>query len=97
MGYEASLADIDYTIKNFEDRGIKLQFSGYQATLLTFARLFVDLMLSHRQKPFLPAQINNSIEKLGKQFKNANVDVSTRCENNRLLHLLPNHFHASLI
>ena len=55
MGYEASLADIDYTIKNFEDRGIKLQFSGYQATLITFAELFLDLMLAHRQKPFLAA------------------------------------------
>jgi len=48
MGYEAYLADIEYNIKNFEDRGIKLQFSGYQATLITFAKLFVDLMLLHR-------------------------------------------------
>jgi len=38
-----------------------------------------------------------SIDKLYKQYKNANIDVYDRCSNNRLLHLIPHKFHATLI
>ena len=38
-----------------------------------------------------------TIEKLYKQYKNTNIDVYDRCSNNRLLHLIPHKFHASLI
>lgn len=52
MGYEAELADISYKVKNFEDRGLKLHFSGYEATLLEFAKLFLETMLKHSKHPF---------------------------------------------
>jgi len=36
-------------------------------------------------------------EKLYKQYKNANVDVYGRCNNNRLLHLVPHKHHSTLV
>lgn len=45
-GYEANLADVAYSLKNYEDCGIKLKFTGYQATLIPFANLFIQFLLS---------------------------------------------------
>ncbi len=46
---------------------------------------------------FDPQLVQISIEKLYKQYKNANIDVEDRCYNNRLLHLIPHKFHDSLV
>lgn len=46
-GYEASLADLNYDCKNFEDRGLSLKFSGYSNTLIKFAETFITTMLTH--------------------------------------------------
>jgi len=46
-GYEAVLADVSYSIKNCEDRGIALKFSGYSDKLFTFVNVFVDILLEH--------------------------------------------------
>jgi len=40
-GYDAQLADIIYDIKNFEDRGLSLKFTGYSSTIIKFAEMFI--------------------------------------------------------
>ncbi len=96
-GYEASLADITYDVKNFEDRGVVIKFQGYSSTLPSFVRLFVDTMHKHSKTPFSDSIVKVATEKLFKQYKNANVDVYGRCNNNRLLHLVPHKHHSNLV
>lgn len=52
---------------------------------------------SQTQEEFTKSIVQVATEKLYKQYKNANVDVYTRCNNNRLLHLIPHKFNSVLV
>lgn len=96
IGYEANLASIEYSAKGFEDQGLQLRFEGYSDKLFVFATKFLEIMKKcAREGGFPLAQVKNSYEVRYKRYKNANVDVETRCNNNRLLFLQPGTFHAS--
>ena len=41
-----------------------------------------------------PSLLTSALEKNYKKFKNHNIDVERRCNNNRLLYLLPNRHHS---
>lgn len=47
IGYEASLADIDFDIKSFEDRGLLIKLNGYQDTLINFANQLLTITNEH--------------------------------------------------
>lgn len=98
-GYEANLADISYDCKNFEDRGLQLKFTGYSSTLIKFAQTFIERMISlcKGTSKFDPRLVLLTTEKLYKQYKNANIDVYGRANNNRLISLIPHKFHATLV
>lgn len=98
-GYEANLADITYDCKNFEDRGIALKFSGYSSTLPIFAEAFLTKMKQYAYGglKFDSQLVEISTEKLHKDYKNSNIDVYDRANSNRLQHLLPHKFHATLV
>lgn len=44
IGYEAVLSDIAYSIKSFENLGFKLKFTGYNDKLITFTKIFLEIM-----------------------------------------------------
>ena len=75
IGYEAVLSDTSYSIKSFENLGFKLKFTGYNANLLIFVKLFLNLMYNTILNGFDPITINLAIEKSLKQYKNLNVEV----------------------
>ena len=60
-------------------------------------QLFVETMQKHSKTAFSQNLVKVATEKLHKQYKNANVDVYSRCTNNRLLHLIPHKFHSTLV
>ena len=62
--------------------------------MLDFAAIFLDLTIQCAES-IEPALISNAIEKNHKKFKNFNVDVEMRCNNNRLLYLMPDSFHST--
>jgi len=66
FGYEASLADIIYDVKNYEDRGLMIKFSGYSNTLSTFVELFINTMYKHTEEPFKQNIVKVATEKLQK-------------------------------
>lgn len=75
--------------------GLVLSLEGYSDKLLDFAKTFVDLTLSCADENGIDAALlTNSLEKQHKKYKNANVDVDMRCNNNRLLYLMPDWHHA---
>jgi hypothetical protein len=74
-----------------------IKFQGYSSTLPNFVKLFVATMHKHSETPFSESIVKVATEKLYKQYKNANVDVYGRCNNNRLLHLIPHKFHSTLV
>ena len=41
------------------------------------------------------ANVANSLEKQYKKYKNVNIEVDMRCNNNRLLYLQPDIYHAT--
>mmetsp|Transcript_36956 Transcript_36956/g.35669 ORF Transcript_36956/g.35669 Transcript_36956/m.35669 type:complete len:140 (+) Transcript_36956:362-781(+) len=94
------MADISYSIKQFEDLGAKLKFTGYNHKLMHFIETFIGKMLE-RMTPSgnRPNQgsVENAVEKLKKIYQNLNVEVDQRCANNRLNFMLPDHFHAKLM
>ena len=44
VGYEAVLADVQYSIKVFENLGYKIKFSGYNDKLMNFIDIFLKNM-----------------------------------------------------
>ena len=95
IGYEAVLSDIAYSIKSFENIGFKLKFSGYNDKLLTFVKLFLDIMMSTRDSGFDELTVKLAVEKSLKSYKNLNVEVDQRTSNNRIIFLLEDVFHSS--
>lgn len=90
IGYEAVLADVAYSIKDFENVGFKLKFSGYNDKLIHFVELFLKSMKQANEEGFADWIMSNAIERLTKAARNANVEVDARVANNRLLYLLEN-------
>lgn len=46
IGYEATLADIGYSIKIFENVGLKFKFKGYNDKLSYFIQVFFETLTS---------------------------------------------------
>ena len=44
IGYEAILSDMAYSIKSFENLGFKVKFSGYNDKIVTFIKIFFEIM-----------------------------------------------------
>ena len=63
--------------------------------LLEFAALCLALTLELSKEGIDQALITNSLEKQYKKYKNFNEEVDVRCNNNRLLHLIPDWHHAT--
>jgi secreted Zn-dependent insulinase-like peptidase len=87
IGYEAVLADIEYSIKSFENIGFKLKFSGYNDKLSTFISIFFDIMIRVSKEEFPEWILNLSKERELKIAKNTNLEVDSRATNNRLLYI----------
>ena len=95
VGYEANLAHAEYSVKKFCDVGIHFSFESYSDKLLEFAALCLALTLELSKEGIDQALIMNSLEKQHKKYKNFNEEVDVRCNNNRLLHLIPDWHHAT--
>ena len=95
VGYEANLAHADYSVKKFCDVGIHFSFESYSDKLLDFAEHCLDLMLEMSVQGIDQALVTNSLEKQYKRYKNFNTEVDVRCNNNRLLYLMPDWYHAT--
>jgi secreted Zn-dependent insulinase-like peptidase len=97
IGYEAVLSDISYSIKSFENLGFKLKFSGYNDKLIRFVEIFLELMLEVRERGLDEMTVRLAVEKSLESYRNLNVEVDQRTSHNRLIFLLENVFHASLV
>ena len=95
IGFEATQADVAYSIKVFENVALKFKFKGYNDKIEIFIKealkIFKDL-----QEPenFL---IDNSVEKILKEYKNHNVEIDQRSTNNRLILLCQDNYHAEVL
>jgi len=91
IGYEANLADVTYSIKVLDNVALKCKFKGYNDKLGTFIEWFVRIFSELSQKGLGENElflINNSVEKVSKEYANQNVEISKRDSNNRLHFLL---------
>jgi secreted Zn-dependent insulinase-like peptidase len=52
VGYEASLANIDYDINEVEDCAIKVSIQGFASKIFLFAEMFIDCLLEYANKEF---------------------------------------------
>ena len=95
QGYDASLADLQYGLRSYQDRGFAVRFTGYAATLPLFVDKFLDCLLTIDN--FDARLFGISVDKCQRDYKNALTDVYDRCEHNRLCHLLQSRAHNSLI
>ena len=95
IGYEAVLSDIAYSIKSFENLGFKVKFSGYNDKIVTFIKIFFEIMYEIHHNGFDEMTVQLAVEKSLKSYKNFNVEVDQRTGNNRLIFLLENVVHAS--
>ena len=95
IGYEASLAQIEYSVKKFADLGLVFSFEGYSEKLLAFAATFVDLMTQCATVGGFGDLVPSALEKQHKKYKNVNVEVDVRCNSNRLLYLMPDWHHST--
>ena len=95
IGFEATQADVAYSIKVFENVALKFKFKGYNDKLEIFIKEAVKLFkeLSEPQD-FL---IDNSVEKILKEYKNYNVEIDQRSTNNRLVLLCQDNYHAEVL
>jgi secreted Zn-dependent insulinase-like peptidase len=100
IGYEATLADISYSCKVFENIGLKFKFKGYNDKLAYFILLFFKTLqdlssdgLSHSEKYLL----ENAYERKLKTYINSNLEIDQRTTNNRLLLLLQDDVHSDVI
>ena len=84
VGYEANLAHLEYAVTTYENTGIRLSIDGYSDKLLAFVATFIDIMLSCTSEDGIDeALVTNSLEKTHRKFKNVNLEVDIRCNNNR--------------
>ena len=72
-----------------------MKFSGYNDKIVTFIKIFFEIMQNIHQIGFDEMTIKLAVEKSLKSYKNFNVEVDQRTGNNRLIFLLENVVHAS--
>ena len=78
MGYEAVLADVSYSIKVFENVGLKCKFKGYNDKIHTFVLKFMSVLAHSAEHGLTDSEeylITNSIEKVKKDYNNYNVEI----------------------
>lgn len=91
------MADMEYSIKSFENLGFKLKFAGYNDKLPYFIDIFLDMVLRISESGVEEYYLNNAIERYIKSCQNCNVEVDNRCSNNRLIYLMEHEYHANVI
>lgn len=69
------MADVDYSIKSFENIGFKLKFAGYNDKLANFVSYFFDTMLKASREGLPEWLLNLSLERELKVINNANIEV----------------------
>ena len=52
VGYEATLSNIFYDIKNVNDCAIQIQIQGFASKIFLFAEMFIDCLLEYANKEF---------------------------------------------
>ncbi len=97
IGYEAQLANINYKMTSVEEMGVNLHFEGYSDKLFTFIEEYLDILFECSEKDWTPDEVLNSVETIGAEYTNSNLDVADHATNNRLLFLIPHTYHNSLI
>ena len=101
VGYEALMAHLEFQVKKCNDMGLHLSVEAFSDKILPFTASLIDMMIQcaatdesgyggiDRQL------VANALERQHRKFKNYNLDVDVRCNNNRLQYLMPDYFHAS--
>lgn len=100
IGYEATLADISYSCKVFENVGLKFKFKGYNDKLSYFIKIFFQTLKDLSNEGLSDDEqylVDNSFEKKLKTYINLNLEIDSRTTNNRLLFLLQDEAHANVI
>jgi secreted Zn-dependent insulinase-like peptidase len=100
IGYEANLADVNYSMKVLETNALKLKFKGYNDKLPTFIVMFAQIMHNLSQKGLEDSEeylVYNALEKVRKEYTNQNVEICRRDTHNRLSMLYEHQFHAEVL
>ena len=88
IGYEATLADVAFSIKTMDTFGVKCKFKGYNHKLAEFVSVFVKLFAELSSGMVENYLISNAIEQVSKQYINQNVEIDSRTSNNRLIFMI---------
>lgn len=100
IGFEAVAADMTYSVKVFENHGLKFKFKGYNDKLPYFIQQVFSILMEIKNNGFQPTEsylLENAIEKSLKNYLNMNKEVDQRTNLNRLLLLTEKQYHASVI
>jgi secreted Zn-dependent insulinase-like peptidase len=100
IGYIANLADVVYSVKTYENNGLKLKVKGYNHKLEVFLKKFISILYSLFTTGFEERHkitVQNSIEKKIKEYSNLNLEIDKHTNNNRLLVIMERQFHADVL
>ena len=100
IGFEAVAADMSYSVKVFENQGLKFKFKGYNDKLPYFIEQVFEILMQIKDIGFLQNEgylLENAVEKSLKNYLNMNKEVDQRTNLNRLMLLTDKQYHASVI
>jgi secreted Zn-dependent insulinase-like peptidase len=100
VGYLANMADVVYSVKTYENNGLKFKVKGYNHKLQIFLKKFITILNQLHTHGFEPAHhisVQNSIEKKLKEYINLNLEIDKHTNNNRLLLLMEKQYHADVL
>ena len=94
VGYEASMAHFEFFVKKLDDTGLHLSVEAFSDKILPFTASLIEIIIACATDGGIEnSLVANSLERQHRKFKNFNLDVIVRCNNNRLQFLMPDHFH----
>ena len=73
VGYEAELANVNFSFESIEEMGVRLRIAGYSDKIFDFAECFIAILFKSAEKGFEHSDVMNSIEAMGSEFANNNL------------------------
>ena len=98
IGYEASVAEINYKFSSLDDIGVMISVRGYNDKILDFIKIYLETMTTYAEsQSFEKNVLLNSMMKKKEAYSNSNLEADYRGHNNRDLYLRPHKFHDNVL